>query len=95
MILQDEVMRRYKLVSIDAWREDGGWHWNNQCEVEDGIYLADSTTPRELFGFMRRNDWLSDYSKGRVRLDDAWPYLTIEKRSTGEPVLCFICEEDS
>jgi len=85
-------IRSYKLVAIDAWHDGEGWYWNNQHEVEDGVCLADSTTPRQLFKFMRRNGWLTDYSKGRIRLDDCWPYLTIEDRNTGEPLLCLICE---
>ena len=89
------MYRKYNLVSIDSWRDDGAWYWNDTTRIEDDIIIHDdSTTPRKLFRFMRRNGWLTEYSKGRIRLDDAWPYLTIEDRGTGEQLLCLIANED-
>ena len=81
----------YKLVSIDAWRDDFGWSWNDVWKVEDKIYIEDDTTTRQLLKFMRRNNWLTDYSKGRVRVDwDNFELIEIQDRNTGRPLLAFL-----
>jgi len=76
----------YRLLSIDAWRYDGGWTWNNGYPLEEDIYIApDAATPRRVFR-MLRNSYLSEQSKGRVRLEDDGYNLVIEDRNTGEPI---------
>ena len=79
----------YTLLSIDAWRYDDGWTWNDIFRVEEDIYLSPDVTPRRLFSFMRRNGWLTDYSKGRVRLEDDGYNLVICDRNTGKPIFAF------
>ena len=90
------MIRKYELRSIDSWRDDGGWYWNNSYTVERGLVIHDDdTTPRKIFKLLRSMNMLHEAeSKGRVRLDDAWPYLTIEDRVTGEQLFCLICEEE-
>jgi hypothetical protein len=83
----------YQLRSIDAWRCDGGWEWNNSFLIERGVYIADDTTPRELFKFMRRNGWLSDYSKGRVSMDDDGHIIEIQDRNNHQPLFAFVPED--
>jgi len=85
---------KYRLVSIDAWRDyEGGWTWNNWCTVEDGVYLGNDITARRLLRFMRQSGWLTSASKGRVSID--WhnemmePMIEILDKSTGEPLLAF------
>ena len=85
---------KYRLVSIDAWRDcDGGWTWNNSFTVEDGVYLGNDITARRLLKFMRQSGWLTSASKGRVSID--WhgemmdPMIEILDKSTGEPLLAF------
>lgn len=85
---------KYRLVSIDAWRDfDGGWMWNNWFTVEDGVYLGNDITARRLLKFMRQSGWLTNASKGRVRID--WhnemcdPFIEILDKNTGEPLLAF------
>lgn len=82
----------YQLRSIDAWRYDGNWEWNNSFLIEENIYLADDTTPRELFKFMRRNGWLTDYSKGRVLMSDNGDIIEIQDRNNYQPLFAFIPE---
>jgi len=82
----------YQLRSIDAWRNDGNWEWNNSFLIEENIYLADDTTPRELFKFMRRNGWLTDYSKGRVLMSDNGDIIEIQDRNNYQPLFAFIPE---
>ena len=84
---------KYRLVSIDAWRDDGGWQWNQWYSVEDGVYLGNDITARRLLKFMRQSGWLTEKSKGRVRID--WhnemcePFIEILNKNTGEPLLAF------
>ncbi len=81
---------KYRLVSIDAWRDcDGGWTWNNWFTVEDGVYLGNDITARRLLKFMRQSGWLTDESKGRVRVDWEWDIIEIQDKNTGEPLLAF------
>ena len=85
---------KFRLVSIDAWRDyDGGWQWNQWYTVEDGVYLGNDITARRLLKFMRQSGWLTNASKGRVRID--WhnemcdPFIEILDKNTGEPLLAF------
>ncbi len=81
---------KYRLVSIDAWRDyDGGWTWNQWYTVEDGVYLGNDITARRLLKFMRQSGWLTDESKGRVRVDWEWDIIEIQDKNTGEPLLAF------
>jgi hypothetical protein len=78
-----------RLVSIDAWRDMDGWTWNQSYTLQNGVELADDITPRKLFAWLRENGYLSDYSKGRVRLQDDWPILEIQHKDTFEPIFAF------
>ena len=85
---------KYRLVSIDAWRNEcGGWDWNNWYTVEDGVYLGNDITARRLLKFMRQSGWLTSSSKGKVSID--WhnemcePFIEILDKNTGEPLLAF------
>ena len=84
---------KFKLVSIDAWRDNGGWTWNNYFTIEDGVFLGNDITARRLLKFMRQSGWLTEQSKGRVSID--WhnemidPMIEILDKNTGEPLLCF------
>ena len=79
----------YTLLSIDAWRDDCGWTWNNWHRVEADIYIDPKTTNRGLLAFMRRNNWLSDYSKGKAAIEDDGYNVVICDRGTGEPIFAF------
>ena len=83
-----KVENMYTLLSIDAWRYDEGWTWNQWFNIENDIYLED-ISPRKLFKFMRRNGWLSDESKGRVELEDDGYNIVIQDRNTHEPIFAF------
>jgi len=84
-------MVRLKLLSIDAWRDECGWTWNNAFIIEDGIYMdEDLITPRKIARRLREWGYLSDYSRGRIRVDmhpeyDAW-FIEILDKSTREPI---------
>ncbi len=76
----------YRLLSIDAWRDGPCWQWNNWFNLEEDIYVHPDATPRTIFKTLRDSGYLSDYSKGRVRLEDDGYNLVIENRNTGEPI---------
>ena len=82
----------YQLRSIDSFVNDGDWEWSDTTLIEENIYLADDTTPRELFKFMRRNGWLADYSKGRVFMRNNGDIIEIQDRNFYQPLYAFIPE---
>jgi hypothetical protein len=86
-----EVVGPLKLLSIDAWRDgEGGWNWNNFFLLEEGIFLPDPT-PRKVLRFLRNAGFLTDFSKGLLRVDFYPSYdgtlIEIQHRHTFEPVL--------
>lgn len=76
------------LISIDAWRDCETWTWNQWHTVEKDIYFAESElTPRKILAFLRKSGFLTDHSKGRLRVEDDGYNYVIEDRNTGEPLL--------
>ena len=85
-----------KLLSIDAWRDECGWYWNDFHTLESGIIIAHDSdiikSPRKLLRYMRDNlGCLSEYSKGRVSVDFNHGMIdgvliTVHNKSTGEPL---------
>ena len=86
-------MEVFKILSIDAWRDMDGWTWNNHFKVGE-ITREDlereGRTNRTLLAYLRREGYLSDRSKGRVRVCDEHSYdgtfIEIQDRHTGEPL---------
>ena len=80
------------LLSIDAWRYENGWSWNNWYTLEENIFIPEGLGNRELIRFFRENlNVLSDYSKGRVEIDDDGYNIVVCNRNTHEPLfaLCY------
>ena len=86
--MNDEY-EKFNLIGIDAWRDDCGWTWNNHFILEHDICFGiNSLTPRKILAALRKWGYLSEYSKGKVRIDNSInECLVIENRNTGEPVL--------
>ena len=86
-------MLKLRLLSIDAWREfEGGWTWNQWYSLEEDIYMEETElTPRKIFKALRKWDYLSNESKGRVSLDDDGYNIVIQDKNTYEPIfaLCY------
>ena len=85
-------MMKTKLLSIDAWRDDYSWTWNNWYLIEDDIYIPENITNRELIRFMRdKLNIINNNSKGKVTIDDDGYNLVLTDRNTGEPLfaLCY------
>jgi len=77
-----------KILSIDAWREQGGWQWNNWFKVgeiskEDFEKLDNN---RKILKYFRDEGYLSDGSKGKVAVEDDQYNIVVLKKSTREPL---------
>ena len=89
-----EAYYRADLVSIDAWKEDGGWTWNASYYVERDIVMADSAiTARRVTKMLRKMEQLSQWSKGRVKVSDEWPIIEVQLKSNGRPLFALIFNE--
>lgn len=80
---------RTHLLSIDAWRFDNGWGWNNWHKLEDNIYWDDEKpmTARRVLRALRDWGYLTDASKGRLTIeDDGYNYVIVD-RKTRKPLL--------
>jgi hypothetical protein len=78
-----------RVLTIDAWRDcEGGWTWNNWYEIGQHE-LPDGISTRQLLRHARDEGYLTDYSKGRVMVDDDGYNLTICDRGTREPLIAY------
>jgi len=76
------------LLSIDAWSDCEGWNWNQWYTVENDIYFAYSElTTRKILAFLRKSGFLTEQSRGKLRVEDDGYNYVIENRNTGEPLL--------
>jgi hypothetical protein len=79
----------WKVTSIEAWREpEGGWTWNSSYKAGTVEIPADASNV-EILKAMRDAGYLSEKSKGKVRVEHM-PYadtmIEIQEKSTGEPL---------
>jgi len=84
----------YTLLSIEAWRDPDGWTWNNAFKVEADIYLDPKLSARALLRFMRARGWLTEGSKGRIRVEDTGYDIEIQDKGTHEPLFAFRPQEE-
>ena len=73
-----------KILSIDAWRYDGGWTWNNWFNVGSIEKIPEGN--RRILKMMRDKGYLSEGSKGRVTVDDDGYNVVILDKGTREPL---------
>ena len=83
---------KFKLLSIDAWRDECGWYWNNCFTLEEDIFIVKTEiTPRKIAAMLRKWNYLSEYSKGQIRVDMHPEYcelfIEICDKGTGKPLL--------
>jgi hypothetical protein len=61
---------KVKILSIDAWRDEDGWYWNNLFTLEEDVIIGiDAFTPRKILKALREWDYLTDQSKGKLEVD--------------------------
>lgn len=75
-----------RILSIDAWAgcEPGLWEWNNWYHVGDINNIPE--TNRGILKHMRDEGFLSEYSKGKVTVEDDGYNLVIIERSNQKPL---------
>ncbi len=79
-------MQTLNILSIDAWRYDGSWSWNNWHKIGTVDRALIDSTPRKLFRALRDAGYLSAASVGRVSVDDDGHNVVICDRATREPL---------
>lgn len=94
--MSEERVYNCTLISIDAWRDEDGWFWNDLHKMEEGIMITEDsdllTSSRKLLKYFRDNLCvLNENSKGKVTVDfnnDIMDgvLLTIHHKGTGEPL---------
>lgn len=80
--------REFNVLSIDAWRHDGSWTWNNWHKrgTITAREFSKLLTPRQLCRFMREHGYLSAESAGRVAVVDDGYNVEFQDRATREPL---------
>ncbi len=88
-----------EIRSIEAWRDENGWSHNNSFvlyqEQTKTMLLHPEITNRKLFQFLREMGILTENSKGKVRVEDRWPYIEIQDKNTYEPLIQIYFDEDN
>lgn len=74
------------ILSIDAWRYDGGWTWNQWYKVGTCDVKICDLKPRALLAYLRSEGFLSEHSKGRVAIDDDQYNVVIVDKNTRKPL---------
>ena len=92
-----ERYHKAELRCVDAFRNpEGTWDVNDSHVLENNcMFLGkDSPTTRCILDALRRWNYLTEASKGRVTVDDTnWPYVEVLVRSTREPIFSLYFEE--
>ena len=81
------------VLSIDAWRYDDGWTWNNWFKVGTvepkdfrALTRSRAKTNRRMIRFFREHGYLSEGSKGRVAIEDDGYNVVVIDKGTREPL---------
>lgn len=86
--MKEPTYRKFTLLTIDAWNSPDGWTWNNWFPLEEGIFIDEKClTPRRIIKRLRDWSYLSDYSKGRVYIEDDGYNLVVHLKSNHKPLL--------
>lgn len=85
----------FAILSIDAIKSDVCWDWNYWVRVgeippEEFELL---TSDRKSIRYFRDNGYLSDYSKGRVAIEDDGYNLVVVSKSTRQPLFAICYSE--
>lgn len=79
-----------RILSIKAWAgcEPGSWEWNNWFTVGniDKAEFEKLDTNRKLIRWFREEGFISDYSKGRICIDDDQYNIVVCDKNTFEPL---------
>lgn len=89
-----------EIRSIDAWKNsEGGWDYNNSFvilrEECKKLLLSPETSNRRILQFLREVGVLAESSKGKLRVEDSWPYIEIQNKDTGQPYIQIYFDEEN
>ena len=79
-----------KVLSIDAWRNDCGWDWNNWftvAEIDQETFLGLKTNRMTLKLLREELGLLTNDSKGRVALEDDGYNVVVVEKGNRRPLL--------
>jgi len=76
----------FKVLSIDAWKHDGGWDWNQWFNINSKCPESLLKNNRKLLNWFRKEGILSKESAGRVSVEDDGYNVVIMNKSTREPL---------
>ena len=83
-----------ELRSIDAVRYDGVWVWNESFLLEGDIYWhEEGLTPRRILRQLRKWGYLTESSKGKLRVVDEGDLIEIQDKNTGRPIMALLLLE--
>lgn len=94
MTQKEESYYEVEIRSVEAWRTQEGWEWN-QTFFEDRLIMAESVlaSSRKLLAALREEGFLSEWSKGRVRVFDEGDLIEIQDKNTDEPIFALFLRE--
>lgn len=77
-----------KVLSINAGLEKGTWEWNNWYKVGEisKEEFEKLNTNRKLINWFREKTFISEYSKGKVAIDDDGYHIVVIHKNTLEPL---------
>ena len=81
----------YELRAIDAWRDWGGWYWNNSSLLEEDIYIAEDTTGDELHAFIYKNFIRPEWPIDSIKIVDDGEIIEVLNSEDDKPILALIC----
>lgn len=87
-IENEPTVTEVTILSIDAWRDQDSWSWNQWFKVGtiDLATLETLKTNRQILAYMRREGYLGPRSAGIVAVEDDQYNLVITERSTRMPL---------
>ena len=82
-------MKTLNILSIDAWRENNSWNWNNWFligTISEDEFTEISKSNRKLLKYMRDEGYLSDQSKGKISIEDDQYNIVFCDKVNGRPL---------
>lgn len=85
---------KVEIRGIDAVKNDGVWNWNESWLIENDIYWHQEVlTPRRILRQLRKWGYLTEASKGRLRVVDEGDLIEIQDKGTCRPILALLLQE--
>lgn len=81
-------IKNLRVLSIDAWKEESAWTWNNWFYVGSIEFEEFKTldTNRKFIKWFRESGYITENSKGMVAIDDDQYNIVLVNKNTQEPL---------